>query len=617
MKVTFTEKLKYKFDNLMARGAVALVGILFLATTLVIVAVGLILSFISTTDGSLLDHLWASLMHVIDAGTITGADTANTEFVILMLLVTLCGIFVTSILIGIITTGFEEKLRSLKKGDSRVIEKDHVVILGFDNNVFTLISELIIANENHKNSSIVILDPQDKETIEEEIASHFPDLKTTRVICRTGSITDVNILRKCSLETCRSIIVNEQKDFMTIKCIIAINNYFNIIEREKDLPHIVATINDKSNFETISIISKGNVEVVLIEDAVSRIIAQSSRQPGLSNVLVELFDFDGDELYFENFPVLVDKTFGFALNQFEEAVVFGFKRGEKIHLNPKADTLLKIDDELILLVEDDGVAKITPHKMSDNIESIISDESSEETLENVLIIGVNDMLSNIVLELDNYFVKGSKVFVANESFENSFDDVKDKLTNIEMVLESCDTQSRLNLEKLTQDNISHVILLSDYNDTDENSDSLTLFKLIHLRDIAQKTGRAYSITSEMRDVSNQRLAEVAKVNDLVVGSNIINLILAQISENRYLSTVFQELLTAEGSEIYIRKASLYTKLYTELDFYQVTQALSQQNCVAIGYKKQLKDGFKIFLNPKKSDKFIFTETDYIISLSAD
>ncbi len=616
MKVTVTDRLKYAFDNLMSKGTAVLVGILFLATAIVIVGTGLLLAIIDGGQTSLFQYFWASIMHVIDAGTITAADTTDVAFVILMSVVTLCGIFVTSILIGIITTGFEEKLTSLKKGNSRVIEKNHVVILGFDSNIYTLISEIITANENHKDGCIVILSNEDKETIEEAVAAEISDFKTSRVICRTGNITDKNMLGKCSLETCRSIIVNEKQDFMTIKTVIAIENYFASIGKTQDIPHIVATINKAENIDTVNIISGGNAELVLIENSISRIIAQSCRQPGLSTVLIELFNYDGDDLYFENFPDLAGDSFGNALGRFEKATVFGVRRGGQIMLNPDKDMLIEPKDDILVLAEDDGVAKVLPYIKRD-VQELTSDATSTDTPENIMIIGVNDMLPHIVSELDSYYTDGSQIFVAHYEFDEQIEELKQELKNIKLTTINCDTNTRAALQELTAYNLNHILLLSDYDDDEESSDARTLFKLIHLRDIAQKQGLNFSITSEMRDVANQKLADVAQVNDLVVGSNIINLILSQISENRDLSKVFGELLCADGSEIYIRKAHRYVALNTETDFYQVTELLRKRNDIALGYKKQIGDSFEIIINPAKSDKIVFTENDYIISISAD
>ena len=128
--IDIKDLLRYRFDNLMSKGTIALVCILFTLTAIVIIIAGGIAALIG--DGSMSQNVWVSIMHTIDAGTISGTDTSDIPFVALMCIVTLCGLFVTSILIGIITTGFEEKFNSLKKGNSSVIEKGHTLILGFN-----------------------------------------------------------------------------------------------------------------------------------------------------------------------------------------------------------------------------------------------------------------------------------------------------------------------------------------------------------------------------------------------------------------------------------------------------------------------------------------------------
>ncbi len=609
--------LRYRFDNLMAKGAIALVGILFIATAIVVVVTGVLVYLFG--QGSIVSNIWQSVMHVIDAGTITAADTQNLPNLVLMSIVTLCGIFITSILIGIITTGFEEKLNSLKKGNSLVVEYGHTLVLGFNDSVFTILSELIVANENQKDGCIVILSPEDKEEMETAIAKQIQDLKTTRIICRTGSITDVHMLQQCSIDTCRSIIINEQEDFVTTKAILAITSYIKSHPHLTNLPHVVATVTDSMNYEAALIAGEGNAELILVKDAISRIIAQTCRQPGLSNVLVELFDYDGNELYFEHLPTLAGKTFGETLNLFPMATPMGFRRGEDILLNPAGDTVLCETDDLLLLVEDDGMAKPTDTPVAlPDIAPYCSQGDVRPTEEHVLVLGQNEMLQDVVLQLDDYFLHGSTVTVADEDLdEDALSSFASQLKNITLHLVNCDTNRRSNLEALIQQPLNHVLLLSADDCDTEESDAMTLLKLIHLRDIAQKENSPLSITSELKNITNQRLAQVAEVNDLVVGSNIVNLILTQVSENRDLARVFKELLQQEGSEIYIRKAAHYVQLNMEMDFYIVTEIVRQKNEIAIGYKLQRDKGFEIVTSPLKSDKLTFGEDDYIIVLAED
>ncbi len=612
-KASFSEKFRYHFDNIMSKGTIALVGILFLITAIVIILAGFIGFLVG--GGNIGSNIWISIMHTIDAGTITGTDTGNIGFIILMSVVTLCGLFVTSILIGIITTGFEERLNSLKKGNSKVIEQNHTVILGFNDNIYTIISELCEANLNHKNSCVVVLAPEEKELMETAISEQLQDLKTTRVICRTGQITDMHMLKQCSIEQARSIIINEDRDFITTKAILTVNNYFSTTPNNRGA-HIVATVSDNKNYEVAEIAGEGNVELILVQDAVSRIIAQTCRQSGLSNVLIELFDYSGNELYFENFPSLAGKKFKEVVNLFEYSVVFGYKRGDDILLNPDKDSVLKDTDEILLLTEDDGFAKPTAVIPSfDKIDSIIATGVEELRPENILILGTNTKLKKILNELDSYFDKGSKVVIAD--LEEPQEEYSDGFSNMQMSFKACDTTDRVVLDELLSDNFNHVLLLSDDSLDTETADAVILLKLIHLRDISHKTGRLFNITSEMKNTTNQKLAKVAEVNDLIIGSNIVNLILTQISENRDLSTVFKELLHPYGSEIYMRRAANYVKMNTEVDFFTISEIASRHNEIAIGYKLQKGQNFEIVNCPRKSSKVTFGEEDYIIVLASD
>ena len=178
-KVSFRERLRYAFDNFMGKGTVALIGMLFLITAIVVVITG-VLSCIGNSDASTGNQIWMSLMHALDAGTLAGDETSDIGFVILMTIVTICGIFVTSILIGIISSAFEEKLNSLRKGFSRVIEENHTVIIGFNDSIYTVMTELIEANSNHKNACILVIGQEEKEVMDEEIQNHIEDFKTDR-----------------------------------------------------------------------------------------------------------------------------------------------------------------------------------------------------------------------------------------------------------------------------------------------------------------------------------------------------------------------------------------------------------------------------------------------------
>ncbi len=89
------ERLRYSFDNFMARGTIALIAGLGVVAAVGILAVTLVLGILGYADGGFVnggttmsDLLWNSLMRTLDPGTM-GGDSAPFGFLLGMLAVTL------------------------------------------------------------------------------------------------------------------------------------------------------------------------------------------------------------------------------------------------------------------------------------------------------------------------------------------------------------------------------------------------------------------------------------------------------------------------------------------------------------------------------------------------
>ncbi|HEX5940733.1 MAG TPA: hypothetical protein VFY66_00585, partial [Anaerolineales bacterium] len=174
MSPTFRQRFQYQFDNLMSRGTPAMIGMLFVFSLIIVILAGAVISatgFVQEGFGgprlSFGEAIWESLMRTLDSGTM-GGDT-GTGFRIVMLFVTLGGIFVVSALIGVLNNGIESQMERLRKGRSHVLESNHTVVLGWSAQIFTILNELIAANENQANARIVILADKDKVDMEDEI----------------------------------------------------------------------------------------------------------------------------------------------------------------------------------------------------------------------------------------------------------------------------------------------------------------------------------------------------------------------------------------------------------------------------------------------------------------
>lgn len=629
-KPTFKQRFQYWFDNYMSRGTIALIsGLAVLSLIIIFIAAAVIRVGSIGMDGesapSFGEAAWMSLMRTLDAGTM-GGDT-GIGFRVVMLLVTLGGIFIVSTLIGILSNGLEERIEQLRKGRSLVLENDHTLILGWTPQIFTIISELVLANESRNSgATIVILAEQDKVEMEDAIKERVADTKNTRIICRSGSPMDLNDLEIVSPHTARSIVViaeGDDPDTHIIKAVLAITNNPN---RKSEPYHIVTQIRDKQNMEVIKLLSdKDVVQPILVTDLIARVVAQTSRQSGLSVVYTELMNFGGDEIYFKQIPNLSGKTFGEALLAFETSTVLGIRKADKsVTVNPAMDTRIQPGEQIFAIAEDDDKIQLANASRLTLDENLIlkTGKSSKPKPERGLILGWNRSGATIVRELDNYVPKGSELTVVSDipDLNKSIQGEVGKLNNQKLKVLEGDIRDRALLDKLGVTEFDHVIVLA-YSHLDvQEADAITLVTLLHLRDIAEKDETPFSIISEMLDLRNRELAEAAKVDDFIVSDHLISLMLAQLSENADLLGVFTDLFDPEGSEVYLKPIGDYVSLSAPVNFYTVTEAAKRRGETAIGYRimnqsHDVEKSYGVRTNPKKSEKVTFAPEDKVIVLS--
>ncbi|HEX2621125.1 MAG TPA: NAD-binding protein [Phototrophicaceae bacterium] len=627
-KITLSDRLRYWFDNTMSRGTGALIAWLALLTLILIVVATVLAAIFVPSVNNPLDIAWFSLMHAMDAGAIGGDPLDDGgAYLAIMMFVTLGGIFILSTLIGVLNSGIEARLDELRKGRSFVVEQDHIVILGWSAQIFSVISELIIANESNPRSCIVIMAEKDKVEMEDEIRARVPDTKHTRIVCRTGSPIDLTDLQIVNPDGSKAIIIlpgeSDNPDSQVIKTILALTNNTN---RRADPYHIITEMREVGNLEVGRMIAGQEAKLLLASDFISRITVQTCRQSGLSVVYNELLDFGGDEIYFKREPTLAGKTFGDILTAYDKSCVIGLKHSGGVQINPPLSTVLKAADEVIVIAEDDSTIQLssaTAH--ATQADAIIQTTLPAPAPESTLILGWNERGTQIIKELDGYVAPGSKITVVSsvEDAEAQFTGIAHELVRQQIDFRLGNTTDRRTLENLNIASYDHVIILS-YTDTLEvqEADALTLIALLHLRDIRSKSGRSLPIVSEMLDVRNRELAQSTQSDDFIVSEKLVSLMLSQVAENKDLMAVFDDLFDADGAEIYIRPMSYYIKPGYPVNFYTVVESARRRGELAIGYRLQAEidqpgKAYGIYINPSKSASITFKAQDSIIVIAND
>ena len=633
MKPTFSQRLRYQFDNLMARGTPALIGMLFVLSLIVVFIAGAVISITGfaqageTARLSFGEAAWESLMRTLDSGTM-GGDT-GTGFRIVMLFVTLGGIFVVSALIGVLNNGIEDQMARLRKGRSQVLESNHTLVLGWSAQIFTILNELMTANENQPNAHIVVLADKDKVEMEDEIKERVEVKGKTRIICRNGSPIDPTDLEITSPHVAKSIIVlppeNSDPDTDVIKTVLAITNNPN---RRAEPYHIVTQIRNVKNMDVLKLVGeKDTVQAVMTGDLIARVVAQTSRQSGLSVVYTELMDFGGDEIYFKSEPALTGKTFGEALLAYEDSCLMGVRKSDgKILLSPPMDTRIEEGDQIFALSADDDTIRLSSPGLPPINETVIRSDrrALEPKPEKCLILGWNRSGTTIVHELDNYVAKGSQVTVVADIYniEKQIRAQGGKLKNQTLVVQEGETTDRDLLNQLGVADYDHVVVLAYSTLEPQEADAKTLVTLLHLRDMAQKDETPFSIVSEMLDLRNRELAEATKVDDFIVSEHLVSLMMSQLSENAELFDVFADIFDPEGAEIYLKPVGDYVTTGEAVNFYTVVEAARRRGETALGYRitSEANDAGKsygVHTNPKKSEQVTFAAEDKIIVIAED
>ena len=244
-KVTRMARLRYRFDNLMGRGTIALLFWLVVLSALLIIGIAAVDALTGVEvrdDGTHIPFsqlMWMSLLRTLDPGTI-GNDTGNQYFLGSMFVVTLGGIFLVEHADRDSLERDEYQLEELRKGRSFVVETGHTIILGWSGSVISIIAELAHARIT-ENKCIVILAPQDKIWIEDEIRMHLPHLTKTRVVIRTGDPLTVHDLGLVNPDAARAILIPApdapDPDAHVIKTVLALVNQPG---RQAESYHIVA-----------------------------------------------------------------------------------------------------------------------------------------------------------------------------------------------------------------------------------------------------------------------------------------------------------------------------------------------------------------------------------------
>ncbi|TXG72687.1 hypothetical protein EZV62_001266 [Acer yangbiense] len=352
-EVSLNKQLAYRVDVFLSVHPYAKPLALLVATQLLICLGGLAL--FGVTDDGLADCLWLSWTFVADSGNHANSEGIGPRLVSVS--ISFGGMLIFAMMLGLVSDSISEKLDSLRKGRSEVVEQNHTLILGWSDKLGSLLNQLAIANESLGGGMVVVMAERDKEEMELDIAKMEFDFKGTAVICRSGSPLILADLKKVSVSKARAIIVlavdgnADQSDARALRTVLSLTGV-----KEGLRGHIVVELSDLDNEVLVKLVGGVLVETVVAHDVIGRLMIQCARQPGLAQIWEDILGFENCEFYIKRWPKLDGMPFEDVLISFPDAIPCGVKVascGGKIILNPDDSYILQEGDEILVIAEDD------------------------------------------------------------------------------------------------------------------------------------------------------------------------------------------------------------------------------------------------------------------------
>jgi hypothetical protein len=573
-------------------------------------------------DAGFWDSMWWSLNQIMRLRGFERTYGATAPVLAYSLFLSIMGLVVFSVLISLINNTMRGRIEALRKGDTPVLERNHVLVLGWNNKVFSILKQLARLQPGVK---VVILAPLEIDMMQEQLRVARILRERIKVILRSGTPSNHGELDRVAVDRAASVIVlaTDTDDSEAIKTIV-------LLAARQDwsgaAPVLTSEIAMEQSYELAKIAARNRLHIISSNRVISKVIVQTVRNPGLADVYSEIFSTAGNSIYVQSIPDCTDRPLAEIAYGLSDAVPVGIawdeKRDDAVRhaagLNPEPDYEIAEDERLVLLTRGLPVTYTRPDSIP---ESRIYREggSAPHVPARVLLIGWTDILYDILQELDAHALRGTEVTILSgisekQARQRVVTHQASGLENLTLVFLEGDAVMQAAYESIDIATLQSIVVLADQSDEQGDADTRTLRILLRLSDL-RKHGDTHAHTvAELLDENNRILLAGLDVDDIVVSSEVVSAQLAQIARQEVLAPIYRELLSAGGVEISLRPVGDYVKLDTDCCFSDLVYASRQKMEIALGLRL-VRQGGEVLLNPPRQATWRLGENDKVIVLA--
>ena len=612
-KKRFSKKvISYYFDNALSKSSNFVLYVVLISFLL-----GLLMFFLKdflslNSEDGFLDNWWVNVSEILELGQGDSWPDRLIEFIFWFM-----SIAITGTVIGFLSSKINAFFNKISRGKSFIIGGDHILIIGWSNNLFAILKELDIANESERGQKVVIFADIPNTKMQDDLSLITSKLKSLKILTRSGDPSNPSEIEIPNPNEAKSILIlnnEEKKDPYVVTTTLSVCSVLT----NKNIP-IISSIKERYYYDSLKNIVDFNIIPVMPENIISNVAAQSLRQRGLGLVVLDFLDFDGDEIYFKHVPELAGSTFLEAILSFEDSSVIGiFSNNCDVNLAVANDYKISENDELIFIAADDSAIHYSKNAAEFGQSSADFNLSDSSNAKRILFLGWSSLGVKILDSISGFLDDKSSVDIV---FIDDY--CSSSIVNAQYAFEInfLPVTPDFDLEGKLKDKNYDDVMIIGYSDklSINEADSFTLLKSLELDSIMRKNKFDCRVLTHILNSSKSKLTEITHSKEIIISDNLSALLMAQLSENYHLYRVFEKLFSSEDSSINIFPIDFYVELDKEITYKQVvlSAAVKNHNAVGLLFKSidSADDHEGLEVNPKKSMTFTPSKGDSLIVIS--
>ncbi|MCH4891013.1 hypothetical protein EZV73_25775 [Acidaminobacter sp. JC074] len=579
---TLQEKMSYRFDRFMSYGNIAITGLLLFIGFIVIVTVSVILMIETpeVTDGSVTKMLWLSFMRVLDPGNVaTDPDSNNAKFVLITTIATILGLGLISTFIGMISGAFSSRIEKLREGNSKILERDHIIFIGFCEDTLKILDNLI-KFQKKKDLNIVIVSKLSRKVVEDEISEYGLMTSVSNIVCRSGELSSKNTLMNIGITQASSVVIIGDKKEESLRIAMLVNSILKA-ERYRDIDIVLMSDMGgmaKQTFgDRMSIYYRQNLEF----DALFRALDLKEYLKLYGN----LMGAEGDlVISLEEVRKTIGKEFGKIAGGFSYSTVIGLERKGQILLNPDRKTIVEKEDRLILLMDSNTKPDFN------GLDKKLSYENHHKALP---------------------FVKESvhRLLMIGDKQDKLIEDLSKSKVTTKTV-----SQSRLyeDIDSVFKSHPPQMVVFTGYADlSDDQNDDLCLECLAYLDALYNRKKHNYVVSAVINSAQDVKFAYEIDYVDLVIENDKCRNVALSLLDKDNMTLKVEEQLLEVGNRV---GAVLAADIVGTIDqtVFEVARKCLMKNIILIGYITREGGLMQVDINPNKNESVCFDDDDLLL-----